>query len=217
MTTIWALGDSLTYGVSWPGDTPGGWRALVADALPDLRWIGSSQENAALGSVAVRHDGHPGWRLDQIAGLLPGPAADIVVVQGGSNDVIFRWAPGRPFHEAYDEFDEEQRPRFVADLLERYDTLLGGVARSGARVLTWTIPPMGHGGPRYGSPSVADINAEIPRIAARHGAVVADLHTALAPTGEVSAGILGEDGVHPTPLGYRQIADVLTPLVADLR
>jgi lysophospholipase L1-like esterase len=217
MTTVWALGDSLTYGVSWPGDTPGGWRALVADALPALSWVGSCTDNPAPGSTAVRHDGHPGWRVDELAALVPaGPAADVVIVQGGSNDVIQRWAPGRTFHQRYDEFAAGQRAAFAADLLERYDALLAALAGTGARLLTWTVPPLGHGGPLYGSPSVADVNVGIPQVAARHGAVVADLHTALAPTGAVSAGVLGEDGVHPTPLGYRLVADVLTPLLADL-
>ncbi len=217
MTTVWALGDSLTCGVSWPGDTPGGWRALVADALPGLRWLGSSSANAAPESAAVRHDGHPGWRVEEIAALVAdGPRAEVVVVQGGTNDVIQRWAPGRPFHLTYDEFDADQRVEFAGDLLGRLDVLLGAVVATGARVLTWTIPPMGHGGPFYGSPSVADVNAGLPALAAGRGAVLADLHSALAPTGEVSAGVLGADGVHPTPLGYRQIADVLTPLVATL-
>lgn len=217
MTTVWALGDSLSYGVSWPGDTPGGWRAVVGDALPDLVWLGSCSENAAPGSAAVRHDGHPGWRVDQIAGLVPGgPVVDIAVVQGGSNDVILRWAPGRPFHETYDEFDDAQRALFTADLLERYGELLSAVSARAAAVLTWTIPPMGLGGPRYGSPSVAAVNAALPELAARHGAVLADVHTALAPTGAASAGVLGADGVHPTPMGYRAIADVLTPALATL-
>jgi lysophospholipase L1-like esterase len=217
VTTVWALGDSLTYGVSWPGDTPGGWRALVGDALPDLEWLGSSSDNAAPDSAAVRHDGHPGWRVDQLTALAAaGPRADVVVVQAGSNDVIQRWAPGRAFHQTYDEFDDDQRAVFAADLLARYDALLAALSATGARVLTWTAPPMGLGGPRYGSPSIADLNAGIPAVAGRHGASVVDVHLALAPTDAVSAGGLGSDGVHPTPMGYRAIADVVAPALAAL-
>lgn len=225
MTTVWALGDSLTYGVSWPGDTPGGWRALVGDALPQLVWLGSREDNPAPGSAAIRHDGHPGWRIDQLASAVPGgpaadtaagPRVDIAIVQGGSNDVIFRWAPGQPFHQTYDEFDDGQRALFTAGLLARCDALLTTVAAHAATVLLWTIPPMGHGGPRYGSPTVAAVNAALPELAARHGAVLVDVHTALAPTGAASAGVLGTDGVHPTPMGYRVIADVLTPALDPL-
>jgi lysophospholipase L1-like esterase len=217
VTTVWALGDSLTYGVSWPGDTPGGWRALVGDALPELTWVGSSKENPAPGSSAVRHDGHPGWRADELTALVAaGPRAELVIVQAGSNDVIQRWAPERPFHETYDEFDAGQRELFAADLLGRLAELVSTVAATGARVLLWTIPPMGHGGPRYGSPSVADVNLGLPAVAAGAGAALVEIHRALAPTGAASAGVLGNDGVHPTPLGYRALADVLTPAVAAL-
>ncbi len=217
MTTVWALGDSLTYGVSWPGDTPGGWRALVGDALPQLTWLGSSAENPGPGSAAVRHDGHPGWRADELTALVAaGPRADIVLVQAGSNDVIQRWAPGRPFHRTYDEFDDGQRAVFAADLLGRLSALLSAVAATGATVLTWTVPPMGHGGPRYGSPSVADVNRGLPAVAEAAGTALVDVHLALAPTGAASAGVLGNDGVHPTPLGYRAIADVVTPALVAL-
>lgn len=214
MTSVWSLGDSLTYGVGFPADTPGGWRSLVADALPSLSWLGSSVENPAPGQREIRHDGHPGWRLDEIAALVPdGPRADVVVVQGGSNDVLQRWAPGRPFHLRYDEFDAGERAAFAADALARFDALLSAVAATGARVLTWTVPPIGPGGPLYGSPSVAALNAGIPAVARRHGAVLADMNTALAPGGRVTPGILGADGVHPTPSGYAVIAAVLTALI----
>lgn len=214
MTTIWALGDSLTYGVSWPADTPGGWRVLVADALPSLAWLGSSTENPAPGTSRLRHDGHPGWRLDEIATLVAeGPRADVAVVQGGSNDVIQRWAPGRSFHLRYDEFDPSERAVFAHDTLARFEALLSAVVATGARVVTWTVPPIGPGGALYGSPSVADLNAGIPAIAERHGALVADMNTALAPDGRVTPGNLGADGVHPTPNGYVVLASVLTPMI----
>lgn len=215
MTSIWALGDSLTYGVSWGADTPGGWRALVADALPALEWVGSSTANAAPGQVRTRHDGHPGWRLDQIRTLVAdGPRADVVVVQGGSNDVIQRWAPGRPFHLRYDEFDDAERVAFAADALDRFSSLLAAVAATGAHVITWTVPPIGPGGPGYSSPSVADLNAGLRAVAKEYTAVVADVALAFAPDGQVTPGVLGADGVHPTPSGYALIAGVLTPLLA---
>jgi lysophospholipase L1-like esterase len=128
--------------------------------------------------------------------------------------VIQRWAPGQPFHQRYDEFDCEERAVFAADTLGRYDELLSSVVATGARVVTWTVPPIGPGGALYGSPSVADLNAAIPAIAEKHGAVLADLNTALAPDGRVTPGNLGADGVHPTPNGYRVIAGVLTPVLA---
>lgn len=214
MATIWALGDSLTYGVSWPADTAGGWRARVADALPALTWLGSSTANAAPGQRETRHDGHPGWRLDEIATLVAGgPRADVAVVQGGSNDVIQRWAPGRPFHQRYDEFDDDERAAFAADALCRFEALVSSLAATGARVVVWSVPPIGRGGALYGSPSVADLNAGIPAVAERHGALLADVHATLAPGGRVSPGNLGGDGVHPTPHGYAVIADLLVPVI----
>lgn len=136
-----------------------------------------------------------------------------MVVQGGSNDVIQRWAPGRPFHQRYDEFDDAERAVFSADALGRFEALLSAVAATGARVVTWTVPPIGPGGALYGSPSVTDLNAGIPGVARRHGALLADMYTALAPGGRVTPGNLGADGVHPTPNGYRVMAGVLTAVL----
>lgn len=217
MATVWALGDSLTYGVSWPADTPGGWRGPVADAVPSLSWLGSSAQNPAPGRDDLRHDGHPGWRTDEITLLVAGgPTVDVVIVQGGSNDIIQRWAPGETWHQSYDEFDDQQRATFAAGVLERFDALLSAASTRARHVISWTVPPIGPGGAFYGSPSVADVNAGIPAVAARHGAVVCDVALALAPDGAVTPGVLGADGVHPTPAGYAVIASVLAPLLTSL-
>lgn len=214
MATVWAVGDSLTWGVSWPADTPGGWRAVVADEFPSLTWLGSLSDNPAPGGRELRHDGHPGWRTDEVMLLVAGAAdCDLAIVQAGTNDVIQRWAPGRTWHQTYDEFDTSQREAFAAGVLDRFDTLLAAVCGRAARVITWTLPPVGPGGACYGSPSVTDVNAGIPDVAAAHGAVVADVHLALAPDGTVTPGLLGPDGVHPTTAGYAVIASVLRPLV----
>lgn len=233
MQQVWAVGDSLTYGVGWPGDTPGGWRAPVADALADpngsggrepegsgrreLAWVGSSCLNPAPGREADRHDGHPGLRVDELAALPP-VSADLVIAQGGTNDLIQRhstrsWPGGR-----YDEFDEAQRATFAADLAGRLHDwwrALAGIAP----VVAWTLPPVGRGGPRYASPTIIEVNRLLRTevIAALRGqglpVTLADLHTALAPDGTVTPGLLGIDGVHPTPDGYRAIARVLEPVV----
>lgn len=213
---VWTLGDSLTYGVSWPSVTPGGWRGMIAAALPvelPVTWVGSSAENPPPGRLYDRHDGHPGWRLDELASL-PVADADVVVLQGGTNDLIQRHAPGRSFDGSYDEFDDSQRAAFAADLVGRLQSLCRRVSGRSALVL-WTIPPMGLGGPRYGSPTLPVANALLPALAASLPGDVwlVDVHRAMAPDGAVTPGLLAFDGVHPTPLGYRVIADVLRPAV----
>lgn len=217
MASIWAVGDSLTYGTGWPADTPGGWRALVADRLAEpVRWVGSVADNPAPGRAGDRHDGHPGWRVDQLAGL-PAYPADLVIAQGGTNDLVQRW--GAAGAQRYDEFDEPSRERFAAELAGRLADWWRRLG-VGRRLLVWTIPPAGRGGPLYQSPTLIAanlliVNEVVPALTAAGLAVtLADVATALAPDGALTPGLIGTDGVHPTPAGYTRIAELLAPLTA---
>src|SRR5262245_50352644 len=74
--TIMPLGDSITYGL---GGTPGGYRDRLYTDLQNagfsFTFVGSSTENPSrLLSQAgqTHHEGHSGFRIDQIANNLDG-------------------------------------------------------------------------------------------------------------------------------------------------
>jgi lysophospholipase L1-like esterase len=97
---LWALGDSLTYGLSGGASaggaseqtmTPGGYRGMLdADLRQDgvtYRFVGTStgNPNPVLTSEGqAAHDGHPGYRIDQDAADLNGSA-------GGPTDDGGEW------------------------------------------------------------------------------------------------------------------------------
>ncbi len=92
---IMPLGDSITEGSAFDSpDGTGGYRgplfALLADEGYNVDSVGSSTQNSGL-LAEKEHDGHPGWRIDQIdsniAGWLDGiEDPDVVLMHIGTND-----------------------------------------------------------------------------------------------------------------------------------
>jgi lysophospholipase L1-like esterase len=111
---------------------------------------------------------------------------------------------------------------FAADVADRLERWCRSLLTGCEQLLVWTVPPLGRGGPRYGSPTSTALNrllAEelVPALCREgHRVTLADVYTALAPDGTVTPGVLGHDGVHPTPVGYQVIAGVLAPLAVTI-
>src|SRR5262249_58493540 len=77
--TIMPLGDSITYGDTFSGPIPGGYRTRLYSDLHDagysFTFVGTSTENpSSLLSQArqTHHEAHRGYRIDQIANNLDG-------------------------------------------------------------------------------------------------------------------------------------------------
>jgi hypothetical protein len=75
--TIMPLGDSITYGSGGP--IPGGYRTRLYSDLQDVGYsftfVGTSTENPSrllIQAGQTHHEGHPGYRIDQIANNLDG-------------------------------------------------------------------------------------------------------------------------------------------------
>lgn len=101
-TRVVAVGDSLTIGA--PGYI-GGYRAPLSRMLPDLVFVGRSENVGA-------HEGHNGKRIVQISALVM-PAIDelnpdVVLLMAGTNDLTTN-TDIRAVLEDYVQFSEELR------------------------------------------------------------------------------------------------------------
>ncbi|MFE7130955.1 GDSL-type esterase/lipase family protein [Streptomyces sp. NPDC057638] len=85
---VMPLGDSITLGVGSGART--GYRPALAQMLaqdaPDVRFVGSMQD-----ADGTRHEGHSGWRIDQISANIDRWMADakpnLVLLHIGTNDM----------------------------------------------------------------------------------------------------------------------------------
>lgn len=101
---IMPLGDSITLGQKEDGTVEGGyrtrlWNRLVNEEQLNVAFVGSQVS----GSPPLNHEGHGGWRIDQIQAIiddaLSANTPDVVLLHIGSNDIGQKYelndAPGR--------------------------------------------------------------------------------------------------------------------------
>ncbi|GAB4586208.1 SGNH/GDSL hydrolase family protein [Nocardia sp. IFM 10818] len=176
-----AIGDSQTEGVGDPLPDGGyrGWADRLAVALAETNPLLRYANLAIRGSRAadIRRA-----QLRAAVALEP----DLVTVVAGMNDLL------RP------RFD---RAALISDLGAMYATL-GGAAE---RVITFTFPDLGAITPvaRPLSDRVRIVNADVRRLAARHGVTVVDFEPCPAI---VDARVWSDDRLHLNSLGHSLVA-----------
>ena len=184
--TIMPLGDSITDGF----DLAGGYRIELARSLREacvpFNFVGSQSNGPA--SLRDRdHEGHSGWRIDEILAQIPAWLREyeprIVLLLIGTNDVV----------QAYR----------LAEAPARLDALVGAIAAGEAArtVFVSSLPPLAD---LQASAAAEKLNLAIPGIVerqTRRGRAVrfVDLHARLS-TSDLS------DGVHPSRAGYAKLA-----------
>jgi lysophospholipase L1-like esterase len=178
------LGASITYGY---GSTDGnGYRGRLYERLTHeaglhVDFVGSVHSGTM---PDTDHEGHPGWRIDQIAartdGWLDEYHPDVVIMHLGTNDMIQGYRPaGAP-----------QRLVALADHIVAHHP---GTTVYVSTLVASSDPPT--------NARIDVFNARLPALATGHpGVVYVDQHSAM-PADELS------DKVHPTDAGYRRIAD----------
>jgi lysophospholipase L1-like esterase len=193
--TVWCVGDSITWGKSSPADVPGGYRGalntLLGGAGKPAGFVGLRADNSA-GLAEPRHDGWPGYRIDEIGravrAMPAGTQADVVLLLAGTNDVRQGFA--------------------LAEVPARLEALAAELARLQPRawVLVGSLPPL-RADPKHPQQVAAleAFNRLVPDIVARCAARglrvgFADIHAALGRS-DISV-----DTVHPTAAGYVKIA-----------
>jgi lysophospholipase L1-like esterase len=185
-TRVMPLGDSITEGTQVPGGYRIGlWQRFATDRYT-VDFVGS-QFNGPASLGDHDHEGHPGWRIDQIdaniAGWLSSYQPHTVLLHIGTNDVLQNYnlsgAPGR-----------------LSTLL---DHITSGAPN--AEVFVAQIIPLANAGQ---DSAARTFNAALPgivqsKVAAGKHVHLVDMHSALT-TADLT------DGVHPTATGYDKMA-----------
>jgi lysophospholipase L1-like esterase len=196
---VMPLGDSITHGYN----VSGGYRVALEDALAagglPVDFVGSESDGPS-GLGDRDHEGHPGWRIDDIAGRADGwirtHEPEVVLLMIGTNDVI--------------------QNRDLGAAPQRLDALIDQIATAApaSRILVASLTPLSRADREE---RVQAYNAAIPGIvaakAARGMAVsFVDMHSALSASSDLA------DGVHPNAEGYAKMASVwiaaLQPVLA---
>lgn len=208
---IMPLGDSVTYGTS-----PGGYRAplyqdLAASGL-QASFVGSSTENPGIPALPFgcsAHDGHPGYRIDQIANNLDTSDGtygnnggywfhqiqkpNVILLHIGSNDIL----------QNYD----------IANAPQRLKALIGQIVNDqpNAFVFVAEVIPTAYDSINT---EIQAYNAQIPGIVQTYQGqgkrvyYVDQYSRFLNPDGSVNLSLLIADGVHPSQAGYNVMASV---------
>jgi lysophospholipase L1-like esterase len=247
--SVYPLGDSLTFGASGPyAITPGGYRGTLASDLSsdgvNVEYEGTSTANPPVSTdlAAFRHDGHPGFRIDQVAADLdhsdPYSGNDggdwmtgnpqhssihpvVLALLIGTNDILQTYDPGRTYPGGYDGQQSSERGRFVADRTGRLWSLLGELERldPGVRLVLCTIPPIGV---EAHDPTAAAYNQAIRRQVVPSARLLgmrlalADVEATFLAQPSDQPDLMGPDGVHPTPAGYSHMAGVIAGAVVKI-
>ncbi|MCK2218513.1 lectin [Actinomadura sp. ATCC 31491] len=183
---VMPLGDSITEGTQVPGGYRIGlWQRLAAGRYT-IDFVGS-QFNGP-GSLGDHdHEGHPGWRIDQIdasvSGWLRTYTPRSVLLHLGTNDILQNYN--------------------VAGAPQRLSTLIDHITAAvpDADVFVATIIPLANSGQES---AARTFNAAIPGIvqnkasSGKHVHLV-DMHSKLTTSDLI-------DGVHPTSGGYDKMA-----------
>ncbi|MEU7826744.1 RICIN domain-containing protein [Catellatospora sp. NPDC049133] len=183
---VMPLGDSITEGTQVPGGYRIGlWQRTAAGGYRvDL--VGT-QFNGPSSLGDHDHQGHPGWRIDQIdaniTGWLQNTTPRTVLLHIGTNDVLQNYnlsgAPGR-----------------LSGLLDRITA-----AVPSADVFVATIIPLSNSGQEN---AARTFNSAIPgivqsKVNAGRRVHLVDMHSALTTADLI-------DGIHPTAAGYDKMA-----------
>jgi lysophospholipase L1-like esterase len=203
---IMPLGDSLTYGFVSPNslnNEDGGfrrylWERLTGNGYPNLNFVGSLQNG--IGTIDRDHEGHPGWRTDEIAanvnGWLATSSPELILLLIGTNDI--------------------NQGRSPADTLTQLGILVDRIlaARPTAQLLVGSdiVPRLNNDYPNVTAQKILDYNAGIPglvgsRVAQGKKIGFVDLYALAALNTSTTSTDFGADGLHPSPAGYRKLAD----------
>ncbi|SCF27692.1 ricin-type beta-trefoil lectin domain protein [Micromonospora mirobrigensis] len=183
---VMPLGDSITEGTQVPGGYRIGLWQRLANGRYTTDFVGSQYNGP--GSLGDHdHEGHPGWRIDQIdaniVGWLNSYQPHTLLLHIGTNDIL-------------QNYNVSTAPNRLSTLIDRITS-----TAPAAEVFVAQLTPLANSGQEA---AVRTFNAAVPGIvqakanAGRHVHLV-DMHSAV-PTADLI------DGIHPTATGYDRMA-----------
>lgn len=193
---IMPLGDSITCGY---GGTPDiSYRRALASYVTEVQQIWTASYVGSQDSPAGRHEGHAGWRLDELLPEVPGWMAaaepDVVLLHCGVNDARAG---------ACSETMAARMTDLLAAILD---------ASPAARVIVSDLIAPWYGTTNdVASIAVQRFNALLPSVVSAAGPRVTLARMSLA----VPSNLL-DDGLHPNDTGYQYMAWVWWRAMAPL-
>ena len=183
-SVIMPLGDSITHG--W--NVPGGYRNQLASVLSDTDFVGT-QNNGPSSLSDKDHEGHLGWRVDEInaniQGWLSYYSPDTVLIMLGTNDI----------HQQYN----------VSTLPNRMSSLIDNIHSESpnANIYLASIPPLSDGNKNA---NVNTYNSQLPAIVEAKRQQGINIYF-VDVNAKLTLSDIDPDGIHPNEIGYNKIAD----------
>jgi lysophospholipase L1-like esterase len=197
---ILPLGDSITWGLQYDGAYRVELFTKAVGAGKKITFTGSQRNgpNMVAGQTFPKNnEGHSGWTITRVAGLVPSPALDtpphIVLLHIGTNDV---YASGEAM---------------MGDRLGSLIDKITSAAPSALVVVAKIVPLSG----ASRNATIKTFNDGIPALVQKRAAqgkhvMVVDLNTGFTPS------MLSTDGVHPNKSGYDFMGDRWYAAISDL-
>lgn len=199
VTKFVAFGDSLTAGttspdpmtlaVNVPDSYPFKLQELLAARYTDqtIQVVNEGCAGEFTSGSSTFCDGG----VDRLPDVLARERPDVLLLMHGANDL-------------------RRSSRTLSNIVGAMETMVGQAQSRGAVVLVASLPPQNPEGVRGDAAErVPEYARELKRMAADEGAGFLDLFNRLGTW----QGIIGVDGLHPTPTGYQRIAELWLEMI----
>lgn len=207
---VWPIGDSITHGVAANHrQVRGGYRLPLARGLlargVRVHYVGTTTGNPSprLAGFGQRHDGHSGWRTDDVLEHLPSwsvPTPDVVLLALGTNDLRQHSTP---------ESTVLRLERLVVLLAERFPA---------ATIVVTAVAPSGSAGECDTTTREYDglVRALVEEQSLLGRQVeLADVWASFTSGAcTTRRGLISGDRIHPTATGYSAMGAALTEVLA---
>ena len=194
VTRFLAFGDSLTQGtispdtitltVSKPESYPAQLQDLLTARYTD-QTIAVVNEGCG-GEFTTGGSTHCAGGVERLPGVLDREQPEVLLLMHGANDL-------------------RRDSRTISNIVGAMERMVGQAQSRGVTVIVASLPPQNPDGSRGDAADrLPEYASELRRMAEDEGALFVDLFTVLGTW----QGLVGVDGLHPTPAGYQKIAAV---------